>query len=95
MFFHKFFSQKNEKERAKAAKVDKRKDHDDDTTSSSDRALDGREYELQESDGEAPDAEINVPEEAEENSDTDEAEIWKVRHFPHFQNPSLQSCMCT
>jgi ribosome biogenesis protein MAK21 len=78
LFYHKFFSQKNEKERAKAAKVDKRKDHDD----SSILGKAGDDVEV--SNEEASDTEsiaAEEEEEEEENSDADEAEIWKVSDF--------------
>ena len=81
MFFHKFFSQKNEKEKAKAAKVDKRKDHDDSTSDSDSTPND---HDVEDSLREVSDAESNFFEEAEEDSDADEAEIWKVKHFLHF-----------
>lgn len=74
MFYHKFFSQKNEKERAKAAKVDKRKDHDD-------SSILGEAGDDAEVSNEASDAESIAAEEEEDDSDADEAEIWKVSDF--------------
>lgn len=65
LFFHKYFAQKHEKEKAKAAKVEKRKgkrDAESDEHSEADEA-----------------SEKDEEEDEDENSDTEEAEIWKVR----------------
>lgn len=84
LFFHRFFSRRNEKEIAKASKVDKRKEQDDDVTSGSEAADHKGEIE-QDSDKDASDAENNT---VEEDSDAEEAEIWKVRIFLLLLHPS-------
>lgn len=72
VFFQKYFSQKHEKDTAKATKVDKRKpkrDHSDNEAESD--ADEVREDVDDDADDDS--------EEEEENSDAEEAEIWKVR----------------
>lgn len=76
LFFHKFFSRKVERERAKAAKASKRKDHEDSDDD------DEEEEEGEEGDGdevnETKQPEQNEDDDEEEGSDDEEAEIWKV-----------------
>lgn len=69
IFFHKFFTKKNEIEKARAAKVGKRKGRGDDSDS------DGSGEEDEED--EALPSEAGVVED-EEGSEAEEAEIWKV-----------------
>ena len=72
MFFHKFFTTKNEREKASATKAGKRKGADSD--SESDSPSDGDEAsDVAESEGEHPEDSGE-----EDGSDLDEAEIWKV-----------------
>jgi ribosome biogenesis protein MAK21 len=81
LFFHKFFSQKNEKERARAAKVDKRKDNEDDTIPRSRGAIDDLAQHVTHPD-EASDSEgIDIKD--DDDSDSDETEIWKVGRVSH------------
>lgn len=75
LFFHKFFSQKNDKARFKSVKVDKRKGQDDSADPGSDGAIDNEE--LGDQDEEASNPENNSAEE-DEDSDAGEAEIWKA-----------------
>ncbi|KAH9475490.1 Ribosome biogenesis protein NOC1 [Psilocybe cubensis] len=74
LFFHDFFTRKNEREKAKAAKVNKRKDDEEESEEDEEE---GEEDENVASDDEA-DADEPASEFSEEDSDADEAEIWKV-----------------
>ena len=83
MFFHTYFAKKNEKASAKAAKVDKRRDQDEESdaeeSAAEEEADDGEEDDEAESDedvvslGGAEDVA-----DSDEDSDAEEAEIWKV-----------------
>ena len=68
MFFHRYFVQKNEKEKAKADKISKRRGGD---------ALDSGEEDAL-ADGYNKRGEAGVDEEEEEDEEAEEAEIWKV-----------------
>jgi ribosome biogenesis protein MAK21 len=93
LFFHKFFLQKNEKERAKAAKVDKRKDHDENTISGSDRPSDDKQ-DVEDSSEETSDTDSIAVEEDEVDNDADEAEIWKVSTSTmQVQAPMVKICV--
>jgi ribosome biogenesis protein MAK21 len=74
VFFLKFFTQRSEREKAKAAKTQKRKkggkDEDD-----QDESADEEESDDEDAEGIAEDDE----DASEEDSDAEEAEIWKVR----------------
>lgn len=84
LFFHKFFSRKNEMEKAKVAKVEKRKGRDEDSSTEA-------------SGNEDEDEDVEEPEggsdEKGEGSDEEEAEIWQVcQSLPHdgkFNLPAL------
>ena len=75
VFFHKYFSQKNEKEKAKAAKVAKRKGQAEDE--GSDEDLDGDGDDAVEEDGK--DGASSVGEGVGSGDSEGEEEIWKVR----------------
>ncbi|KAH9946569.1 CBF-domain-containing protein [Amylocystis lapponica] len=74
MFFHKFFTKKKEKEREKAARIGRRKGHGGNSDSDVESGEDGDDSE------DEPEAEDDAGEGAsnDENSDAEEAEIWKV-----------------
>ncbi|THH16047.1 hypothetical protein EW146_g4548 [Bondarzewia mesenterica] len=67
VFFLSYFSQKHEKERAKAAKADKRKNKKDDSDAEQESGMDDEEEEVEEAGGQL-----------DEDSDAEEAEIWKA-----------------
>ncbi|KAJ7915545.1 CBF/Mak21 family-domain-containing protein [Mycena leptocephala] len=90
LFFHKFFSRKSEKEKAKAAKADRRKNRGED--SSSDSEEDEEEDEDGDEDGEEMDLTGDETKNAgdadefdEDDSDLGEDEIWKAMQasMPH------------
>lgn len=70
LFFHKYFNKRNERERAKSAKVDKRRKGKEE--SGSDESGD------EEGGDEAPVAAVEAASEAGSDEDAEEAEIWKV-----------------
>lgn len=72
VFFHKFFTQRNEKDKAKAAKSQKRRNgdegEDDESDNDSSSELEGSTTGSADGEGDASD----------QDSDVEEAEIWKV-----------------
>jgi ribosome biogenesis protein MAK21 len=79
LFFHQYFTRKNDKEKAKAAKVGKRKG-DEEISSKDDQEEDDEEMD---GPGKASsdDAGVEVATDDKGDSDADEAEIWKVFVF--------------
>ncbi|KAK7035790.1 CCAAT-box-binding transcriptional factor [Favolaschia claudopus] len=84
LFFYKFFSRKNERERAKSAKADRRKTGDEDSDSDEDgEGEDGDEAsesgeEMDLTGDEAKGAEEETDEFDEDDSDLDEDDVWKA-----------------
>ncbi|KAF9466712.1 CBF/Mak21 family-domain-containing protein [Collybia nuda] len=81
LFFHKFFSRKSEKEKAKTSKAGKRKgeDSDEDGDDKSDEGEGEGEGELgSDEESEAGDEVLGSNDEDEVDSDADEGEIWKA-----------------
>ncbi|KAF8227475.1 CBF-domain-containing protein [Tricholoma matsutake] len=78
VFFHRFFTRKNEKEKAKANKAEKQKAYDEDEDDAGE-GEDGAKGESVASDAETASAhESDVPDYDQSDSDSEEGEIWKV-----------------
>ena len=84
MFFHKYFSQKNEKERAKAEKIAKRKGTGKDDDEVED---DQEDSDLEEDEEDATERKDQDEEEVDDEDSEEEAEIWKAMKAT---NPDLQ-----
>lgn len=74
-FFHQYFTRKDEREKAKAAKVAKRKGDEESSSEEDDQEEDDEEVDKVEK---ASSDDVG----GEGDSDTNEAEIWKVKLFP-------------
>lgn len=86
MFFHKYFNKKNEREKAKANKVEKRRKGKDGPESGDSAG--------EEDADEVPVAPAEVDSDGGSEEDADEAEIWKVRavfEFFFFSGTDLES----
>ena len=84
MFFHKYFSQKNEKERAKAEKIAKRKGTGKDDDEVED---DQEDSDLEEDEEDTTERKNQDGEEVDDEDSEEEAEIWKAMKAT---NPDLQ-----
>ncbi|KDQ16483.1 hypothetical protein BOTBODRAFT_156893 [Botryobasidium botryosum FD-172 SS1] len=96
LFFHKFFSNKLDKQKARTAKAEKRKakqgkqDGSDDEDGEGGSGEDGDEGDHSEEESETKGSDLGEADEDEEDSDKEEAEIWKAMQAS-LPGPDLES----